>query len=66
MSFEEFLFDDFESILRMWSCDTGNFYSKELEDDDTITYIYDHKSFRNWYHTNNVMVDREILLSKLV
>jgi TRAP-type C4-dicarboxylate transport system substrate-binding protein len=66
MSFEELLFDDFESVLKLWSDDTGKRYSKELEDDDTITYIYDYKSFRHWYHTNNVMIDREILLSKLV
>jgi hypothetical protein len=63
---EELLFDDFESVLKMWSDDTGKIYSKELEDDDTFTYIYDRKSFRNWYHINNVMIDREILLSKLV
>jgi hypothetical protein len=66
MSFEELLFEDFESVLKMWSDDTGKRYSKELEDDDTFTYIYDHKSFRRWYHTNSVMIDREILLSKLV
>jgi TRAP-type C4-dicarboxylate transport system substrate-binding protein len=66
MSFEELLFDDFESVLKLWSDDTGKRYSKELEDDDTFTYIYDHKSFRHWYHTNNVKIDREILLNQLL
>ncbi len=66
MSFDELLFDDFETILKFWSDDTGKIYYKELEDDDTFTYIYDHKSFRNWYHKNNVMVDREIILNKIL
>jgi hypothetical protein len=69
MYFEELLFDDFddfESVLKMWSTDTGKFYSTELEDDDTITFIYDRKSFRNWHHLNNMMISRELLLNKLI
>ncbi len=53
MYFEELLFDDFddfESVLKMWSTDTGKFYSTELEDDDTITFIYD--QIYSGYFTN--------------
>jgi len=50
MRFEQFLFDDFDYVMQIWSKETGsNFIREEFLDGET-NYIYDDKSFRKWYH----------------
>lgn len=66
MNFEQFLFDDFDYIIQIWSKETGNDFIKEEFHNGETNYIYDYKSFRKWHHENHVSIDREEKLRMLI
>lgn len=41
MNFEQFLFDDFDYIIQIWSKETGNDFIKEEFPNGETNYIYD-------------------------
>jgi hypothetical protein len=66
MTFEQFIFDDFDYLIEMWSQETGKRFLREELPDETIDYIYDNDSFREWHHANALRIERDSQLNILL